>query len=162
MRCSITCEVIAARRRLPRCSLTNLISEGAHIMAPHRILRFNALANAGCAIGMLATRATLYTSFGLRTPVLLDVLAVGLLGYAGLLWPATRRLISRQSLLTFTAAVALCVVASALVLVFFWGQFDAVARLLIIAVAIVVEVLDSLQYLAARKPRLEAVLHVGS
>jgi hypothetical protein len=131
-------------------------------MAPHRILGFNALATAGCAIGMLATRGSLYTSFGLATPMLLDVLAVGLLGYAGLLWLATRRPISRQTLMTFSAADALWVVGSALVLVFFWGQFDAVARLLIIAVAIVVEVLATLQFLAARKPRLEAVLHVGS
>jgi hypothetical protein len=118
-------------------------------MTPHRILGLNALATAGCALGMLATRGTLYTLFGLETPVLLDVLAVGLLGYAGLLWLATRRPISRQTLMTFTAADALWVVASAMVLVLFWGQFDAIARLLVIAVALVVEVFATLQYFAA-------------
>jgi hypothetical protein len=119
-------------------------------MTAHRILGLNALATAGCALGMLATRGTLYTFFGLETPVLLDVLAVGLLGYAGLLWLATtRRPVSRQTLMTFTAADALWVVASAVVLMFFWGQFDAIARLLVIAAAIVVEVFAMLQYHAA-------------
>jgi hypothetical protein len=129
------------------------------IMTPHRILGLNALATAACALGMLATRGTLYTLFGLRTPALLDVLAVGLLVYAGLLWLATHRPISRQTLMTFTAADALWVVASAMVLVLFWGQFDALARLLIIAVALVVEVFATLQYFAAgrvggRSPQL--------
>jgi hypothetical protein len=119
------------------------------IMTPHRVLGLNALATAGCALGMLATRGTLYTLFGLQTPVLLDVLAVGLLGYAGLLWLATRRPISRQMLMTFTAADALWVVASAMVLVLFWGQFDAIGRLLVIAVALVVEVFATMQYFAA-------------
>jgi hypothetical protein len=118
-------------------------------MAPHRILGLNALATAGSALGMLATRGTLYTFFGLATPFLLDLLAVGLLAYAALLWHATRRPISRQTLMTFTAADALWVVASAVVLVLFWGQLDTIARLLVIAAAIVVEVFATLQFRAA-------------
>jgi hypothetical protein len=118
-------------------------------MTPHRILGLNALVTAGGALGMLATRGTLYTFFGLETSTLLDVLAVALLAYAGLLWLATRRTISRQTLMTFTAADALWVVASVVILVMFWGQFDAIARLLIIAVAVIVEVFATLQYRAA-------------
>ena len=118
-------------------------------MTPHRILALNALTTAGCAIGMLATRGTLYTFFGLDSSTLLDVLAIGLLAYAGWLWLATRRPISRQTLMTFTVLDALWVVASAVVLLLFWGQFDAIARLLVIAAAIVVEGLATLQFLAA-------------
>jgi hypothetical protein len=118
-------------------------------MAPHRILGLNALVTAGCALGMLATRGNLYTLFGLATPFLLDILAVGLLGYAALVWLVTRRPISRQTLMTFTAADALWVVASAVVLVLFWSQLDTIARLLVIAAAIVVEIFATLQFLAA-------------
>jgi hypothetical protein len=128
-------------------------------MTPHRILGLNALVTAAGALGMLATRGTLHTFFGLETSTLLDVLAVGLLGYAGLLWLATRRPINRQTLMTFTAAEVLWVVASAVVLVMFWSQFDTIARLLVIVVAIVVEIFATLQYLAAgrvggRSPQL--------
>ena len=118
-------------------------------MTPHRILGLNALVTAGGALGMLATRGTLYAFFGLETSTVLDILAVGLLAYAGLLWHTTRRPISRRTLMTFTAAEALWVVASAVVLVVFWGQFDGIARLLVVAVAVVVEVFATLQYRAA-------------
>jgi hypothetical protein len=118
-------------------------------MTPHRILGLNALATPGCALGMLATRATLYTLFGLDTPVLLDALAIGLLAYAGALGLAARGSISRQTLMAFTAADALWVVGSAAVLVLFWGQLAVLARALIIAVAVVVEIFATLQFLAA-------------
>ena len=118
-------------------------------MTPHRILGLNALATAGCAVAMLATRGWLYSLFGLDTSSLLDLLAVGLLAYAGALLLATRRPVSRQTLMAFTLADALWVVASAAVLVLFWGRFDVVARLLVIAVALVVEVFATLQFLAA-------------
>ena len=47
-------------------------------MTPQRILTLNAFATAACAAGMLATRGALYPHFGLGTPLLLDVIAVGL------------------------------------------------------------------------------------
>ena len=131
-------------------------------MTPRRILGLNALVTAVGALGMLATRGTLYTFFGLETSTLLDVLAVGLLGYAGLLWLATRRTISRQTLMRFTAADVLWVVASAVVLVMFWSQFDTIARLLVIAVAVVVEIFATLQYLAAQRAQLGTMLHGNS
>lgn len=120
-------------------------------MTPHRILGLNALVTAGGALGMLATRGTLHTFFGLNSSIMLDVLAFGLLAYAGWLWFATRRPISRQTLMTFTGADALWVLASAAVLALFWGQFDPIARALVIVVAIVVEVFATLQFVAARK-----------
>ena len=48
-------------------------------MTPQRILKLNAFATAACAAGMLATRGALHPHFGLGTPLLLDVIAVGLL-----------------------------------------------------------------------------------
>lgn len=119
-------------------------------MTPHRILHLNALSTAACAVGMVATRGTLHEWFGLDTPVLLDVLAAGLLAYAGALAIAARRRpVSRQALMAFTFADALWVVGSAAVLLLFWGQLAPIARLLVIAVAIVVEAFATLQYLAA-------------
>ena len=59
-------------------------------MTPQRILKLNAFATAACAAGMLATRAALYPHFGLGTPLLLDVIAGGLLIYAGALLVAGR------------------------------------------------------------------------
>lgn len=59
-------------------------------MTPHRILQLNALSTAACVIGMLATRGTLHSLFGLDTPLLLDALGVGLLACAGALVAAAR------------------------------------------------------------------------
>ena len=121
-------------------------------MTPHRILLLNALSTAACAIGMLITRGTLHTLFGLDTPLPLDVLAVGLLGYAGALGVTTRRgTIERSTLMAFAIVDALWVVGSAVVLLLFWGQLTPVARVLVIAVALAVEVFATLQYLAAGK-----------
>jgi hypothetical protein len=99
---------------------------------------------------MLATRPSLHSLFGLDTPILLDVVAVGLLGYAGALaFAAHRQPVTRQALPAFTAADVFWVVASAIVLWLFWGQIAPVARLLVIAVALVVEVFATLQVRAA-------------
>jgi CHASE2 domain-containing sensor protein len=119
-------------------------------MTSHRILQLNAVATALCGVGMLATRGTLYTLFGLDTPILLDVLAIGLLAYASALAVAARwRPVGRQALLAFTIADAIWVGASAIVLLLFWGQLMPVARALIIAVALGVEVFATLQFRAA-------------
>jgi len=51
--------------------------------------------------------------------------------------------------LAFTVADLLWVAVSAIVLVLFWPELTGVARFLIIAVALVVEVLATLQFRAA-------------
>src|SRR5688572_19970931 len=111
-------------------------------MTSHRILQLNAALTAATAVGMLATRGILPALFGLDAPLLLDVIAVGLLAYAGALAVAAqRRPVARQTLLAFTVADLLWVAASAIVLVVFWPELTGVARFLIIGVALVVEVL---------------------
>jgi hypothetical protein len=132
--------------------VTKTLSKGVHIMTSHRILQLNAISTAACAVGMLAARGILPALFGLDGPALLDVLAVGLLAYAGMMAAtATRRPLTRQALLAFAVADALWVVASAIVLLLFWPEFADVARFLVIAVALVVEVFATLQFLAAGK-----------
>ena len=129
-------------------------------MTPHRILQLNALSTAACAAGMLATRGILHPHFGLSTPLLLDVLALGLLAYAGALMIAARRqTLERPTLLAFTIGDALWVAGSAVVLMLFWQQFTPVARVLVIAVALAVDLFATLQYRAAgavtgRAPRM--------
>ena len=129
-------------------------------MTPHRILQLNALSTAACAAGMLATRGILYPHFGLPTPLLLDVLAVGLLVYAGALMTAARgETVERPTLLAFTIGDALWVAGSAVVLMLFWQQFTPLARVLVIAVALAVDVFATLQSRAAgavtsRAPRM--------
>lgn len=119
-------------------------------MTSHRILNLNALSTAACAVVMLVTRQSLYLLFGLDGPIVLDVVAVGLLAYAGALAvTARRRMVSREALLFFTVADILWVVASAAVLVLFWTQLAPIARVAIIAVAIVVECFATLQFRAA-------------
>jgi hypothetical protein len=128
----------------------NRLSKGAHIMTSHRILELNAVSTAACAVGMFATRGILHPLFGLDAPILLDLLAVGLLAYAGALaFAAQRQPVSRQALMFFTVADAIWVVASAIVLVLFWSQLAPIARVLVIAVALVVEVFATLQFRAA-------------
>ena len=99
---------------------------------------------------MLAARGILYSLFGLDSPILLDVVAVGLLAYADMLaLAAHRRPVTRQTLIAFTVADVLWVVASGIVLLLFWTQLAVVARFLVIAVALVVEVFATLQFRAA-------------
>jgi len=120
-------------------------------MTSHRILQLNAVSTAACAVGMLVTRGTLYSFFGLGAPILLDVLAIGLLAYAGALaLAAARQPVTRQALMAFTVADGLWVAASVVVLLLFWGQLASVARFLIIAVRLVVEIFATLQFRAAR------------
>lgn len=120
-------------------------------MTASRILQLNAVSTAACGVGMLATRGTLHTLFGLDSPILLDLIAIGLLVYAGALaFAAARRPVTRHVLLAFTVADGLWVAASIVVLLVFWGQLTPVARSLIIAVGLAVEVFATLQFRAAR------------
>lgn len=129
-------------------------------MSASRILQANALSTAVCAIGMLATRQTLYGLFGLATPALLDELAFALLAYAGaLIVAAGRQPVGRRTLLVFSVADAVWVVGSGVVLLLFWSQLSPLARLLVAATAVVVEVFATLQFRAAgalrhRSPQL--------
>ena len=121
-------------------------------MTSHRILQLNAVSTAACALAMLATRGTLYSFFGLEAPLLLDVLAAGLLVYAGALaLVAGRQPVTRQALMAFSFGDALWVASSIVVLLVFWGQLAPIARFLIIAVGLVVEVFATLQFRAARE-----------
>ena len=119
-------------------------------MTARQILSFNAVATAVSAIVMLATRSFLAPLFGLATPLVLDIVAVGFLGYAGVLAAAAaRRPVPRAALLTFAAADAAWVLLSAIVLVLFWSQLTPIARGLIVAVALFCEVAATLQFRAA-------------
>lgn len=120
-------------------------------MPAHRILQLNAAATTACGAGLLIARNVLYPLFSLNSPLLLDVVAVGLLVYAGALAiAALRRPVSRQALVVFTVADTMWVVGSAVVLVLFWQNLAPIARDLVIAVAISVELFALLQFRAAR------------
>jgi hypothetical protein len=129
-------------------------------MSAPRILQVNALSTAVCAIGMLATRETLYGLFGLTTPALLDELAFVLLAYAGaLIIAAARQPVGHRILMAFSIADAVWVAGSAVVLLVFWPQLSPLARLLVCAAAVVVELFSTLQFRAAgalrrRSPQL--------
>ena len=119
-------------------------------MTAHRVLQLNGSATAISALAMLATRGVLPPLFGLSSPVLFDVIAVAFLVYAGALFAAAaRRPVSAKTMMVFTAADAVWVVGSAIVLMVYWAQLAPVARVLVIAVALVVELFASLQYRAA-------------
>jgi hypothetical protein len=119
-------------------------------MTARQILTVNASATAVTAIAMLAARNVLAPLFGLSTPLLLDVTAVAFLVYAGaLVFAGTRRPVPREALLTFAAIDAAWVVYSAAILFLFWPALTPIARTLVIAVALVVEVFATLQYRAA-------------
>ena len=119
-------------------------------MTSNRILQLNAIATAGCALGMFLTRNVLFPLFGATGPLLFDALAVGLLGYAAALWVSARQPhVDRNALIAFTVVDSLWVAGSAVVLLLFWDQFAPIARVLVIAVAIVVDVFAMLQFRAA-------------
>ena len=119
-------------------------------MTPNRILTLNAFSTAGCALAMLLGRGFLYPLFGLSSPMLLDVLAVGLLAYPAALWIVSRQdPISPRSLLAFALVDDAWVVGSAIALELFWVDMAPVARMLTIAVALVVAVFAILQFRAA-------------
>ena len=80
------------------------------------------------------------------------MLALGLVAYAAALaYAAQRQPVTRQALMAFTVADVLWVAASVSVLLLFWGQLAPVARFLIIAGALVVEIFATLQFRAARE-----------
>ncbi len=119
-------------------------------MTAHRILRINAAFTAASAVAMLALRGSMYPLFGLETPVLLDITALGLLGYAAALVFTTRApAVDKRALMAFAIADAAWVVGSALVLLFFWGQLTPLGRVLIIVAALAVEVFATAQFRAA-------------
>jgi hypothetical protein len=119
-------------------------------MTANRILQMNAVSTLACALGLLATRGWLPAHFGLTTSAWLDLIAVGLLAYAGALFAAAARShVDRSTLLAFTAGDVLWVVGSAAVLLLGWGSLSPLARVLVIAVALAVEVFATLQWRAA-------------
>ena len=119
-------------------------------MQAERILQLNASATAVSALAMLAARGILPSLFGLSSPILFDVIAVAFLAYAGALFvAAARKPVSAKTMMVFTAADAAWVVGSAIVLVLYWNQLTPIARFLVIAVALAVELFASLQYRAA-------------
>jgi hypothetical protein len=119
-----------------------------------QILSFNAAATAISAMAMLAARSFLGPLFGLSSPLLLDIVAVGFLIYAAVLAGAARRSpVPRRSLLAFAAADAAWVVISAAGLLLFWAQLTLIARVLVLAVALFCEVAATLQFRAAGRRR---------
>src|SRR4029453_17942187 len=115
-------------------------------MTSNQILQLNALSTAASAVGMLAARGVLYRLFGLDSPVLFDVIAIGLLVYAGALVAVARApMVGRRALMAFTFADGVWVVASAIVLLLFWTELTPLARILVIAAAIVVDAFAMLQ-----------------
>src|SRR5262245_4686151 len=119
-------------------------------MTSNQILQLNALSTAASAVAMLATRGTLYQLFGLGSPVFLDVIAIGLLMYAGALVIVARApQVGRPALMAFTFADGVWVVASALLLLLFWTRLTPLARILVIGAALVVDVFAMLQFRAA-------------
>jgi hypothetical protein len=117
-----------------------------------RILQLNAIATAACGFGMLAARTMTHSIFAIADPILLDLIAIGLLAYAAALgWSSSRRPVSRHALLAFTVADGLWVLASAIVLVALWTELLVVARVLMIAVALAVDTFAVLQFRAARE-----------
>jgi hypothetical protein len=133
----------------------NMPLTGAELMTSRRILQLNAVCTAVSALAMLVTRGTLHSFFGLETPALLDVVAVALLAYAGAVaFAAHRQPVSSRALMAFSVADGLWVVASVVVLLVYWGQLAPIARFLIIAAGLVVEIFATLQFRAARRPSL--------
>jgi hypothetical protein len=135
---------------LPQIAASAILLVKERHMTPHRILQVNALSTAVSAVALLAGRGILPRFFGLASPVLLDVVAVGFLAYAAALaLTARRRPVNRQALMAFAIADAVWVVASAAALLMFWQQMEPLGRILIVAVALVVEVFATLQFRAA-------------
>ena len=99
---------------------------------------------------MLAARSILAPLFGLSTPLLLDIVAVGFLVYAAVVALAARQEpINRQTLVAFAIADGLWVATSALLLLFAWAEVTPFARALVTIVAPVTEAFAVLQYRGA-------------
>ena len=123
-------------------------------MTSQRILQLNAASTAVCAIAMIAERAILYPLFGLESPLILDVIAVAFLAYAAaaVALAAAQRPVPRPALMFFAVADGAWVVGSGVILLLFWTNLAPIARILIIAVAAVVDVFAMLQFRAAARP----------
>ena len=122
-----------------------------------QILSVNAAATAVSAIAMLAGRSFLTPLFGLTSPLLLDVVALGFLGYAAVLAAVLRRpSVPRRALLAFAAADAAWVVLSAVALLLWWSHWTPIARVLVVGVALFCEVAAMLQLRAAGGLRAQA------
>jgi Na+(H+)/acetate symporter ActP len=81
---------------------------------------------------------------------LLDIVAWGLLAYAGALVSAARREnIERTRMLAFTVADAAWVAGSVVLLTVYWNELTTLARFLVIAVALAVDLFAMLQFRAA-------------
>jgi hypothetical protein len=124
------------------------------------IILIDAVASGSSGVLMLAARSILYPYFGLDSPFVLDVVAMGFIVYAAtIVVPAIRNaVIPRTTLMTVAAANVLYVVASAAVLVAFWSELDPIGRVLIVAVAVIVEAFATLQFTAARRAPARAQL----
>jgi hypothetical protein len=119
-------------------------------MRAQRILQLDAAVAVGSGLAMLITRNVLYTLFGLGTPLLLDVIAIGLLGYGVALIQASRKPSApRSTLMTFVAADITWVLASIGVLLVAWSSIAPLGRVLIIGAALVVEVMATLKFRTA-------------
>jgi hypothetical protein len=120
-------------------------------MTSNRILQINATATAATGLAMLAARGFLPPLFGLDSALLLDLIAIFFLAYAaGLFYFAARPQVERSALLAFAAADGAWVAGSVVMLLLFWSQLTPIGRVLIVAVAIVVDVFAMLQFRAAR------------
>jgi hypothetical protein len=120
-------------------------------MTSNRILQINATATAATGVAMLAARGFLPPLFGLDSPIPLDLIAIFFLAYAaGLFIVAARPRVERSALLAFAAGDGAWVVGSVVVLLLFWSQLTPIARVLIVAVSIVVDIFAMLQYRASR------------
>jgi CHASE2 domain-containing sensor protein len=117
----------------------------------------NASFSAASAVFILAARDRLYPLFALESSALLVAIAGGLLLYAGSLVVAARREPpDRRALLTAAVLDAGWVLGSAIVLIAAWAQLAPVARVLLIAAALIVEVFATLQFRVARSIAAEA------
>lgn len=119
-------------------------------MTARHTLLLDALGSAFSAGAVLLFAADLAPLFGLGSPLVLDVVAMATLGYAGVVFHASRRrVVTSGALMGFAIANAMWVAGSAVLLAACWQQFAPLARLLVVAVALVVEVFATLQYRAA-------------
>lgn len=119
-------------------------------MTANRILHVNAIATAASGLGMLLARGTLFQLFGATGPALFDLIGIAFIGYAAIMWMSARQPhVDRGTLIAFTVVDSLWVAGSAVVLLMFWNQLAPLARLLVIAVAIIVDVFAMLQFRAA-------------